>query len=326
MLAAGVAHAEPQVLRIATVAPDGTAWARDLKVFAHNVEAGSHGAVRIKLIFGGIAGDEEQMLVRLRKGQIDGAGSGGMLCQELSPSLNVLGVVGLVMERSEAAFVVGKLKPVIDEEMARAGFAVLGMSGLGSLMIFSKTPVRSMADLRALRVWTWGASSARPAWRGQWAEMGMQMVPMALEEGAAAYLDGRIDAFLTTPTAALAFQWSALTKYLSRVKLSFLPGCLVMANRALDPLPTAAREAIRTAAAELQVHFEDSGRRADEQLLGGLFQKQGLTVTEVSETFRSEFFEAARQMRERAGDRTVPKALTTRVLTWLADYRAESQR
>jgi TRAP-type C4-dicarboxylate transport system substrate-binding protein len=324
LLAAGVAHADPQVLRLATVAPDGTSWARDLKAFAHAVEDGSHGAVRIKLILGGIAGDEDQLLSRLQRGQLDGVVSGGLLCQQLAPSLGVLGVVGLVQERSEAAYVAGKLKPIIDEEAARAGYTIVATAGVGPLMVFSKTPIDSMADLRARKIWAWNA--ANQSGRAQWAEMGLHMVPLRLDEGAAAYQDGRVDAFLTTPTAALAYQWSTLAKYLSRVRFAFLTGCLVLANRSVDPLPTSAKSALRTAAAELQARFEESGRRGDDQLLGGLFQKQGLTVSPVSESFRSEFFALARQMRDRMGDRAVSHELVTRVLTWLADFRAESGR
>jgi TRAP-type C4-dicarboxylate transport system substrate-binding protein len=323
-LAASAAYAEPQVLRVATVAPDGTSWARDLKTFAHDVESATRGAVRIKLVFGGIAGDEDQLLGRLQRGQLDGAASGGLLCQQLAPSLHVLGVMGLIQERTEAAYVIGKLKPTVDEEMARAGFAVLAMSGMGSVMVFSRKPVTSLAELRKQRMWVW--SAADESMRVQWAALGLNVMALRLDEGASAYVDGKIDGFMTTPTAALAFQWSALTRYVSRLKVAFLDGCLVMAHRALDPLPIETQRAIRAAAAELQLRFEASGRLADDQLLGGLFQKQGLTLTPVSENFRAEFFETTRALRDRLGDRAVSREILMRSLSWLADFRAESRR
>ncbi len=43
----------------------------------------------------------------------------------------------------------------------------------------------------------------------------------------------------------------------------------------------------------------------------------------MSDQFRAEFFDAARSMRERMGDKLVPLALLQRVLGMLADYRAE---
>ena len=56
----------------------------------------------------------------------------------------------------------------------------------------------------------------------------------------------------------------------------------------------------RSLFAKYDALFQEMGRRQDEALLGGLFQKQGLKPIPPSEGFRSEFFEAARAARERA--------------------------
>src|SRR5206468_969252 len=49
--------AEPVTLRLATIAPDGTAWAREVRAFNRDVEALTHGQVRFKWYLGAIAGD-----------------------------------------------------------------------------------------------------------------------------------------------------------------------------------------------------------------------------------------------------------------------------
>jgi hypothetical protein len=43
----------------------------------------------------------------------------------------------------------------------------------------------------------------------------------------------------------------------------------------------------------------------------------------VTPAFRAEFFEAARVAREKLGDQLVPRALLQKVMSMLADYRAE---
>src|SRR4051812_2756063 len=73
------------LLRLATVAPDGTAWARELKAFSRDLEAQTRGELSAKWYFGGIAGDDVQVGERIQRGQLDGVASGGMLCQQLSP-------------------------------------------------------------------------------------------------------------------------------------------------------------------------------------------------------------------------------------------------
>ena len=48
-LLAARAAAEPITLRVGTVAPDGTGWAREFRAFGRYVEAEAKGALRIKL-------------------------------------------------------------------------------------------------------------------------------------------------------------------------------------------------------------------------------------------------------------------------------------
>src|SRR5690348_16262697 len=71
LAAVGSARGEPVVLRFGTVAPDGTAWARIAKQTGADLAAATHGTVVSKWYFGGIAGDELQMLERVHKEQLD---------------------------------------------------------------------------------------------------------------------------------------------------------------------------------------------------------------------------------------------------------------
>ena len=59
----------------------------------------------------------------------------------------------------------------------------------------------------------------------------------------------RVDGFIAIPTAALAYQWSAQARYFTPLRVGFLPGCMVMANAALDALPIEQQQALRHAAA-----------------------------------------------------------------------------
>jgi TRAP-type C4-dicarboxylate transport system substrate-binding protein len=187
-------------------------------------------------------------------------------------------------------------------------------------VIFSRTPVRSMAELRRTRLWRWAADEVGIAMSR---EMGLSVVPADLEAAAKAYDDGRADGFIAIPTAALAFQWSTQARYITDLRPGYLTGCVVVAHRAIDRLPAEQQKVFRSSFAKYDALFQEVGRRQDEALLGGLFQKQGLKPIPPSEGFRSEFFETARGARERAATRFVSRATVDRVLKMLADYRAE---
>jgi TRAP-type C4-dicarboxylate transport system substrate-binding protein len=317
---AGGAWGEPVTLRIATVAPDGTLWARELKAFATQIGSETGDAVKVKWIFGGIAGDEMQLEERIRRGQLDGVASGGPLCAKLAPSLRAFTSPGLFLDRGESSYVLQKMYGRAEEEAAKRGFVMLGAAGVGPMMIFSRTPIRTMAELQKTRLWVWTEDAY---FVDQWKALGAKPVPTLINEAARAYQENRVDAMISTPTAALAFQWTTMTPFLSELRIGYLNGCVAVSARAFDALPRETQLIIRAAAAKLNRRFEDAGRVQDDALLGGLLARHGLHITPVDATFRSDFFEAARSMRERLGSDLLGADVVGRIQSLLADYRAE---
>jgi TRAP-type C4-dicarboxylate transport system substrate-binding protein len=321
LLAASSARAaEPIVLRVGTAAPDGTGWAREFRAFARYVEAGAKGALRIKLYMNSVAGDEMEMGERVRKGQLDGVASGHFLCQSVAPSMAVLRMPGVFQSRDEAHDVVTRMQGTLVDEAAKNGFVILGAAGLGPDVFFTRTPVRSLEEARRLKMWRWdldevGIAASR--------DMGLTIVPTRLGDARRAYDDGKLDGFLAAPTAALAFQWGAVAGYVTPLHSGYLYGCLLIGERQFQRLPLELQSALRAGAARMLVGVEELGRRQDEQLLGGLFAKQGLKTVPVSAAFRGQYFAAAKATRDRMPERLLPRALLERVLRMLADYRIE---
>lgn len=318
--AASARAGEPALLRVGAVAPEGSGWAREFHAFARYVEAEAKGSLRIKLYLDGVAGDELEMGARVRRGQLDGVASGQFLCQQAAPSMRVLRIPGVFQSRDEARDVVTHLLPTIEEEAAHNGFVVLGAAGLGPDVFFTREPVRSLEDVRRLKLWRWdiddvGIAASR--------EMGLSIVPMRLGEARRAYDDKRIDGFVAAPSAALAFQWSSVASYVTDLHSGYIYGCLIFGERPFQRLSPDQQGALRAGAARMLVGIDELGRRQDEALLGGLFGKQGLRSVPVSAAFRAEYFAAAKSAREHFADRLIPRALLERVLRMLADYRIE---
>jgi len=319
LLGCATAHAEV-VLRISAVAPEGTAWAREARAFARDVDESSHGALRIKLYLGGVTGDEVQSEARARRGQLDGIASGSALCMKLAPSSRVMQVLGLFQTREESSKVSARLRPLFDEELRRAGYVNLGGFGMGPALPFTSRPILTMHDLQQARFWTWDDDPLYPL---ELPLLGITAVSTPLAEAGPAFEHGRVDGFIAIPTAALAFQWSTQARYVSDLKIGFLRGCFIISNRAFDQLPEPLRETLRTAGAKLTARLDELGRAQDEQLLAGLFQRQGLKLVPAPAPLRAQFLELSRQARERLGAALVSPDLLQRVLAMLADLRAQ---
>jgi TRAP-type C4-dicarboxylate transport system substrate-binding protein len=314
-----LAQADPVKLRIATVAPEGSGWAREMHDFSREVEVTTRGQVQLKWVLGGIAGDEFAAIERIRKGQLDGAAL-ALGCEELAPSLHVVRLTGLIQSRDEYRYVLQRLRPRIDAELQKAGFFELGLGDIGSIMLFTKHPIESFADLRKQRLWVWNRDQLQINFLRS---MGLQPVALPVESAAKAYESGTMDGFTAVPGAALVFQFSTLVPYFTNFHLGILPVCFVVLQRSVDALPVEDRKSLVSAAAKFAQHFEAIGDQLDDALVGRLFEKQGLKRYNVPASFTSEFLETARRVRGEVDPKLVPLDLLNTVLAWLADYRAE---
>src|SRR5689334_23618365 len=69
-LAAGVADAA--TLKIATIAPDGTAWMREMRAAGEAIKTKTEGRVEMKFYPGGVMGDDATVLRKMKIGQLQG--------------------------------------------------------------------------------------------------------------------------------------------------------------------------------------------------------------------------------------------------------------
>jgi TRAP-type C4-dicarboxylate transport system substrate-binding protein len=318
--ASTAAVADEQTLRIGTIVPEGTGWARELRTMAREVESATAGGVKMKFYMGGIAGDEMEMLERVRRGQLDGILSGSVACETNAPSLRVVRIPGLFQSWAETSYVLGRLRPLFEDESKRNGFKYLGEAIVGPSILFTRTPVHDLAELKRQRLWIWDVDRMLGAFLP---DMGLPVVPTPIRDALHAYEDGRIDGFISPAVVALAFQWSTAARYFTDLRLGFVVGCLIVANRAFDALPLPAQQEMRVTAAHAKARFEEIGRTQEDQLLHGLFERQGLRAVHADETTRINFFEGARAARDHAAARLVSSSLIAQVLGMLADYRSE---
>ena len=310
-----------QRLRIATAAPDGTAWANIFHRFANDVAKDTKGEVEAKLYLNGIAGSEDEMFKRLQAGTLDGAVSGGPLCRDVMPSMRVLDVVGLFQTQEEATYVLGELRPSLEAEAHKAGYELLTTGSLGPVVMFTRDPITSMAELEKTRLWAWDLNDVLLK---EAKVLKLKIVATSVETAQKTFDDKRVDGYATTPVAALAFQWYVGTKYLTDLRLGYLMGCFVVRERSLDALTPEQQAIVRKNATKVGAKIDAENQRSDQKLFGETYERLGVKSSPVSKKFRAEFFEAARAGRKGLDEtHLVPQDLLDKVTQMLADYRAE---
>jgi TRAP-type C4-dicarboxylate transport system substrate-binding protein len=321
-LVAATAHADPALtLRMATIVPDGTSWARELKALSRAVEAETYDELHVKWYFGGVAGDDVSAAERVLRNQLDGIGSGGMLCERLSPTMRAAHM--LAETRDEMFFLLGREQKAMEEEFRKAGYVFTGAGGIGPDVLFTRQPVRSLDELKRHKLWVWSLDDVS---RTIYSAIGLEIVSLPVAEAYRAYEDHGTDGFVAIPAAALAFQWSAQARYVTDLRMGFVAGCILVAQRVFDSLKLHHRDVLRSAIAKLQLRWEDLGKVQDDALLNaGLFARQGLQPLPPSDPFRRAYREAARDARAKVASTLVPPSVLAEVQARLDEYRLSAR-
>src|SRR5690348_10834748 len=121
-LAARRVQADSVLIKIATLAPDGTSWMKLFREWQKKVEERTEGRVRIKFYASGIMGDEKDVMRKIRLGQLSGAAISIIGLVALDPYMRAL---ALPRTYEELDALRTALEPTLRKRLLDKGF-VLG--------------------------------------------------------------------------------------------------------------------------------------------------------------------------------------------------------
>src|SRR5690606_17922319 len=89
LFAAAPAARAAEVIKIATLAPQGSIWDTTLRETGATVARQTAGRVELRVYPGGVAGDESDVLRKIRLGQFQGAALTGASLAEIDPAFRL---------------------------------------------------------------------------------------------------------------------------------------------------------------------------------------------------------------------------------------------
>jgi TRAP-type transport system periplasmic protein len=286
--------AQTAVIKLATVVPDGSIWDKSLKQMGTDWSEATGGRVALTVFSGGSQGDEPTVLRKMRLGSLQGASLTVIGLGSIDWSFNVFNVPFFFEGYDELNAVVQKLSPLLKQKVAAKGFVLVHWGHGGWLQVFSKRPVQSVADLKALRLYT---SAGDDRMTQFYKAHGYQPRAMAMTDILTGLTTGMIDALPTPPIAAMAFQWYKQTPYMLDIGLTPLVGATVMTKKAWDGVSAADRAKLTEIADRVEKHLQAEVPKQD-GLAVMLMGNQGLKVTKATgPEWRQEADNLARTMR-----------------------------
>jgi TRAP-type C4-dicarboxylate transport system substrate-binding protein len=318
LVAAPAAVAAKEIFKVATLAPQGSLWDTTLRELGDRWSRASGGEVQLRLYPGGVAGDETDVVRKMRIGQFQGAALTVTGLAEIEPSFNLFQIPLLVDSWAELDAVLGELRPELERRLAEKGYVLLLWGHGGWVHLFSREPIRSVADLKKQKLFVWAGNDALVQ---QWRAGGFQPVPLAATDVTMGFQTGMIDVVPTTPIAALTLQWYRQTPYMQGLGLAPLVGGVIVRRDAWLAVPEAKRVELAAAARESEGIL---GRQVPAQDAGAVEQMKarGLEVIEVSPDQRAEWRAAADRFAGEARAAKVPAEILATARAAIDRFRA----
>jgi|CXWL01.1.fsa_nt_gi TRAP-type C4-dicarboxylate transport system substrate-binding protein len=233
LLLAAMASVSAASLKIATLAPEGSSWMREMRAAGDAVKAQTEGRVELKYFPGGVMGSGETVLRKIKLGQLNGGAFAATELTSVFPDVQIYGLPFLfqTLEQVNAARVV--VDPLIKAGFEQKGMTIAGITGGGFIYLMSTKPIATQADMRKTKVWVpEGDSIARVAFD----EAGMSPVQLSLGDVYTSLQTGLVDTVGNTTTGAVAFQWATKLKMMIDLPVSYTVGILTLDSKALAKL------------------------------------------------------------------------------------------
>jgi TRAP-type C4-dicarboxylate transport system substrate-binding protein len=305
VLAALPAYAQKgtRVLRVGVIAPEGSSWMREGHALANELSRQSGGRLAIRLLPNAAAGEEREMVARVRDGQLDGCGISVSGARAIAPELSVFLLPRLVRNYAEYDELWDQMRPIINERLAQRGFVMLARAEAGYEYIWSKhQPIRSLADLRKQKLWQWDDDAVTSEFAG-WLHLPVQR--MGLYEALPALRGGRVEGlFPFPPLAVLAFQLHPEIKWALDWKICFLSGGIFISKKVMDSLSDEDQRLLRTTSQKfesrlIRIMRDDNDRSVE------LLKKQGVKFVQPDPKAAEELEQAFARARKDLGPRLI---------------------
>ncbi len=281
-------------VKVATVAPEGTPWEKQLRQFKRYLTEETNGRVRVKMFMGGSLGGEKALVRRTSQGGIQVFGGSTAALGSLVPELNVIEAPYLFSSTAEADRALDKdavIQQVSSAVEARGfKFGFWAENGFRSWFTREKE-IRAPADLRGLRMRSQEALVHLQTYRG----LGATPVPIDVTNVLTSLQTGAVDGFDNTPLFAFATSWYQAAHHLNLSEHSYQPGIIVYSKRWFDGLPDDIKSKLTNVPRNLVTQGRQSVRRMDPILIRNL-ERYGIQVHRPSASERSAFAQATRNV------------------------------
>ena len=298
------------VVKLATLAPEGTEWHGMLIEMGQEWKKKSKKSVHLRVYPGGVIGDERDMVRKMRIGQIHAAAITTEGLSEIVPDFSAY-YVPLAFQNSEDVMSVTEaLLPSLEKQLDEQGFKLLHIGELGWAYWFTSKPIKTPDDLKSMKIFTWAGDFK---WERLWEKAGYNPVPLASVDILSGLQTGLINSFSTIPLYALSQQSFGIAKHMLDLKWGVLMAGIVIDNRVWGRISKKYHDDLISVTKSIQNRQKNLNANAEKESIKAM-QDYGLQVHSIDENGLRIWKDEVKKMEEELRGNIIPAEIYDKVI------------
>lgn len=273
------AQGRPIVIKLATLAPTDSPWHDIYKEMGARWAQVSGGRVTLSIYPGGVAGEEPDVLRKMRIGQLHAGGLTLAGLSHITPAVIALAIPFVMETPEDLARVREVVEPKLEQLLAEKGYVVLNWGDVGWMRYFLPAADASPEAVKRYRFVSWSADRTTELSR----DAGFRHVQLNLSDVLPGLQTGLADAVSTTPLVVLSNQWFPFVPYMIDMPWAPLVGATVVDKRVWDQILPELRPQLMAVAREAGVRLQTEILRMEADAIAAMVERGMNIITPTPE-------------------------------------------
>jgi TRAP-type transport system periplasmic protein len=314
-----MSSAQQYLIKFATLAPEGSTWLNIMRDFDKAIREQSGGRLGFKMYAGGVAGDEKDVIRKIRLGQYHAGGFTGVGLGEIAKEVRIMDAPFLFKSSDEADFIAQRFDTQFRKAFDDGGFVFLGWAEVGFAYVYSDRPIYSPDDLKNTKMWMWeGDPIAQAAFQA----IGVSPIQLSVTDVMTSLQTGMINTVYNSPMGLIALSWFTRVKYMMGEPLAISNGAVVVSKKVFDGLPKDLQDILLTNGKKYFRDLTLASRKENADAIETL-KKRGIEITVPPKSVSAQFEGIGQKARRLLVGKLFPQTFLDDVEGALVTYRRE---
>lgn len=217
-------------IKVGVLVPEGAGWAKIIKKMTTEIKEATKGNVDFKVYYGGSQGDEQDVLRKIRIGQLQGGIFTGKTLGDINGDIRVMEIpFTFNNNRDKALKTLQNMAPFFASNFEKKGFKSVATFEIGQIYLVSQKKVTNLEGIKPLKIWSWEGD---PIVNTLFDSMKLIGVPLALPDVLSSLTTGVIDAAYAPGIGIISLQWNTKIKYVVDFPIGYSVGSFVVTDKA----------------------------------------------------------------------------------------------